>query len=70
MIAYLLPLPDKNPTTAVVKYDKTGQKRSSKMLALRLQAARTLITKGSILSFVVMSASEDFLYLTTVMCMK
>ncbi len=41
LIAYLLPLPNKKPTTAVVKRDKTSQK------CLRLQRT-LLIRKGSI----------------------
>ncbi len=68
LIAYLLPLPDKKTTTAVVKRDKTsGQKPSSKMLVF---AVHTSYQKRSnkVLSFVVMGASEDFLHLTTKLC--
>ncbi len=63
LITYLLPVPDKKPTTAVVKHDRTmwtGQKQSSKMLAF---AAHTSYQKrfNKVLSFVVMGVSKDFL---------
>ncbi len=48
LIAYLLPLPDKIPTTAVVKRDKTsGLDRNHRQKCLRLQCT-LLIRKGSI----------------------
>ncbi len=66
LIAYLLPLPDKKTTTAVVKRDKTsGLDRKDRQKCLRLQRT-LLIRKGSIKYFVVMGASEDFLHVTTV----
>ncbi len=71
LIAYLLPLPDKKPTTAVVKRDKTSerQKRSSKTLAF---AAHTSYQErfNKVLSFVIMGEYEYLLHLTTVSCMK
>ncbi len=47
----------------------TGQKRSSNMIAF---AAHATYQKrlNKVLSFVVMGASEDFLYLTNMLCMK
>ncbi len=57
LIAYLLPLPDKKPTTAVVKRDKTsGLDRNDRQKCSRLQAPHTSYQKrfNKVLSFVVM----------------
>ncbi len=75
-IAYLLPLPDKkNPTTAVVKRDKTSgpdRKDRQKMLAI---AVHTSYQKrlNKVLSFVVMDyglcyVSKDFLCFSWLCC--
>ncbi len=73
LIAYLLPLPDKKKTTtAVFKWDKnerTGQKRSSNMIAFASHASYQK-RFNKVLSFVVMGASKDFLHLTAMSCMK
>ncbi len=66
LIANLLPLPDEKPTTAVVKRDKmSGLDRNDRQKC----SLRTLLIR-KVLSFVVMGASEDFLHLTTMSCMK
>ncbi len=68
LIAYLLPLPDKKPTTAVVKRDKTsGLDRNHRQKCLRLQRTTSYQKRfNKVLSFVVIGASEDFLHVTTV----
>ncbi len=67
LIAYLLPLPDKKTTTAVLKRDKTsGLDRNGRQKCSRF-AAHTSYQKrfNKLFSFIVMGASEYFLHLTT-----
>ncbi len=70
-ILTLLPLPDKKKkNTAVVKRDKTsGLDRNDHQKSSRLQAAHTSYQKrfNKVLSFVVMGASKDFLWIS-VLC--
>ncbi len=70
LIAYLLPLPDKKTMTAVVRRDKTsGLDRNGRQKCSCLQ--RTYQKRfNKVLYFVVTGASEDFLHLTNMSCMK
>ncbi len=67
LIAYLLPLPDKKTTTAVVKRDKTSRlDRNDRQKCLRLQRT-LLIRKGSVKYCLLLLWAKDFLHLTTVL---
>ncbi len=71
LIAYLLPLPDKKPTTAVVKRDKTsGLDRNDRQKCSHLQRT-LLIRKGSIkYCLLLMLARLKISCISRLSCMK
>ncbi len=69
LIAYLLPLPDKKPTTAEVKRDKTsGLDRNDCQKCLHLQRTQQRFNK--VLSFIVMGDYVVYEIMSVCMCVK
>ncbi len=72
LITYLLSLPDKKPTAAVVKLDKTTGLDRNHHQTLSRDAAHASYQKrfNKVLSFVVMGSSEDLMNMSVCMCVK